>query len=275
MTIAYPDAPTALALPMSMGADRYQRGVDLAESVWESAPEPALTSFPVQPRTISMFRAEQMQNLPGSIALVADDDGTRRVVNGSGFDLRDAEVIDLSSRRRYRLGDLAHQTEATLGAPERFRRSRDESESESEDESTAPGSPLDWIDPEPFLDTLRRFDFTRPGERGEWRLVAWTPDPHPGQELRPAVDRHRGFRLIVAHLDYGPPPAHDDPSMTGIEPPTADAEPPPSRGRLGGPTIDPSNRVVLEALGIVPRKLFAGAILDRPVPPAPVSLEPE
>ena len=38
------------------------------------------------------------------------------------------------------------------------------------------------------------------------RLVAWTPGPHPGQKIEPKVDRNRGFRLVVVHLKYGPPP---------------------------------------------------------------------
>ena len=40
-------------------------------------------------------------------------------------------------------------------------------------------------------------------------MVAWSPDPFPGQVISPKVDRHRGVRLIVVHLAFGPPP---DPS---------------------------------------------------------------
>jgi hypothetical protein len=65
---------------------------------------------------------------------------------------------------------------------------------------------IDWLDAEPFLERLRSYGFGGPEDRGEVRLVAWAPDPHPGQAIEPKVDRHRGFRLVVAHLDYGPPP---------------------------------------------------------------------
>ncbi len=103
-TIAYPQEPTALALPMSMGPDRYQRGGDIARSVWESAPVPALTSFTVQPRSLAMFRAEQMDDIPGGISIT--EEGVKSVVNRTGLELRDAVVVHVASGDRYRLGNL-------------------------------------------------------------------------------------------------------------------------------------------------------------------------
>ena len=65
-TISYPNEPTALALPLDNG--RSIRGEDVTTSVWQSYPVPALQSFSVQPRSLSMFRAEQMLGLSGSIS---------------------------------------------------------------------------------------------------------------------------------------------------------------------------------------------------------------
>lgn len=219
--IAYPDEPSALALPMSLGGDRYQRGEDLAQSTWSAYPVPTLGSFPVQPRSVSMFRAEQMDNLPGGISLI-DQMGERSIVNQTGLELRDAEVLDVASRTRYRLGTIG--PDATVSLDESLREAiprrsdRSEAARSTGAASDAAAGALDWIEVDPFLAMLREYDFGRPEDRGEWRLVAWTPDPHPGQELTPAVDRHRGFRLVVAHLDYGPVPAHDSPDMIGDGP---------------------------------------------------------
>ena len=44
-------------------------GEDVRTSVWQSQPVPALERFSVQPRSVSLFRAEQMINLPGDVHL--------------------------------------------------------------------------------------------------------------------------------------------------------------------------------------------------------------
>src|SRR5262249_29668320 len=69
----------------------------------------------------------------------------------------------------------------------------------------------DWFDGNEsnrtaFLDLVRHYDWNRPEDRREIRRVAWPSAPHPGQRVTPKLDRHRGFRLVVAHLRYGPPP---------------------------------------------------------------------
>lgn len=215
--IAYPDKPSALALPMSMGADRYQRGADLAQSNWSSYPIPTLANFPVQPRSVAMFRSEQLDDLPGGIT-IQDEAGTRTIVNRSGLELRDAVVVDVAGRVRYRLGTV--NPEDAVPLDEAVAEPIPGDQQAEQGEITEAGgyqteSTLDWIDLNPFLSALHAYDFGRPEDRQEWRLVAWTPDPHPGQELTPAVDRHRGLRLVVAHLDYGAAPPHDAPIMIG------------------------------------------------------------
>ena len=72
-TISYPDDPTALALPLSSG--RAIGGEDVAVSSWRSYPVPALEGFLVQPRSLALFRAEQMATLTGTIRLESDEDG--------------------------------------------------------------------------------------------------------------------------------------------------------------------------------------------------------
>ena len=66
-SVSYPDDPTALALPLDNG--RSIRGEDISSSIWQSSPVPALLSFTVQPRSLAMFRAEQMLTLGGAVRL--------------------------------------------------------------------------------------------------------------------------------------------------------------------------------------------------------------
>ena len=106
-TISYPNDPTALALPIDSG--RSIRGEDVARSIFESYPVPTLADFTVQPRSMSMFRAEQMVGLAGAIRLEREGN-TRRLVNGSELELRDAVLIDLSAEKAGReraLGTIA------------------------------------------------------------------------------------------------------------------------------------------------------------------------
>src|SRR5262249_21281076 len=54
-----------------------------------------------------------------------------------------------------------------------------------------------------YLEKLRDYKPFGPEDRNEIRLVAWVDGEHPGELITPKVDRHRGFRLVVVHLDYG------------------------------------------------------------------------
>ncbi len=65
--------------------------------------------FTVQPRSLAMFRAEQMLSLAGPIRL-EDEGGKRRLVNGGELELRDAILIDRAGpteRRERWLGTIA------------------------------------------------------------------------------------------------------------------------------------------------------------------------
>ena len=161
-TISYPNNNTALALPMDNG--RSIRGEDVTTSVWQSAPVPSLSDLSVQPRSLSLFRAEEMATLVGAIQLEGDGEG-RRVVNGTDLELRDAILIDINGperdqwKERY-LGTIAPGGSVEVGAsaaakaPERI--------------EAGPGP-----DPNTFLRAVRTTWERRDENLGEIRLVAW------------------------------------------------------------------------------------------------------
>lgn len=192
--VSYPEDRSALALPMSAGDAL--RGETVAQSVWQSLPVPALLGLQVQPRSLILFRAEQMANMPGTIELVTDQ-GPRRVVNGTSLELRDAVLVD--GERRLNLGTIPPGGSIELAA----------AGAEGAPSKSTPAEK--WLDPEKFLNPLRKYERKRPEDQGEIRLVAWAPKFLPGQKVEPQVDRHRGMTLVVAHLDMGPPPSPDDP----------------------------------------------------------------
>jgi hypothetical protein len=214
-TISYPGEPSALALPLN--ANTSLRGEDITESSWQSSPLPALSGFRVEPRSLAMFRAEQMMDLGGMIGLVAGDGASagRRVANQTDLELREAVLIEdfpgKSGQRHYPLGNLGPGQVVELPEPGAMSGSPDAERPE-------------WVDLAKFLGPLKEYHWGRPEDRGGQRLVAWARDPRGGQELEPKVDRHRGFTLIVAHLGYGPPPSPDglefDLSADGVFIPT-------------------------------------------------------
>ena len=191
-TISYPNDPTALALPLATG--RSLRGEDVTLSSFQTQPIPALTGFMVQPRSLAMFRAEQMASLPGTIHLSPPGQGPRMVVNESGLDLKDVQVHELRPDKvlvGVRIGSLAAGASIPLGELGPLKPIT----------AQTPGE----LDPRPFLDLIReRSVATRPEEVGELRLIAWAEKTLSGQAVDPPVDRLRGFTLVVAHLQASP-----------------------------------------------------------------------
>ncbi|MBV8610363.1 MAG: hypothetical protein JO034_23255 [Singulisphaera sp.] len=255
-TISYPNDPTALALPMDRG--RSLAGEDLTTSIFRSYPTPALEGFQVQPRSLSMFRAEQMVSIGGTVAL-ASDEGPRRVVNTTDLELRDAVLVDVNGpgdRRETYLGTI------TPGA------------SVEVEEASAP--PLDskalpkgTLDPSRLLRELRGFAEGRPEEKGEVRLVAWSPRPFGGQTLEPSVDRQRGLALVVVHLRFGPPPAPDGPRYHAL---ALGPEVGPSTFRRPIPEREPERaRVLMEGMRADRAMYRRGGRRHVPVPPLSVS----
>ncbi len=197
-TISYPNNNTALALPLGTG--RSIPGEDRTMSVWQSTPVPSLSNLTVQPRSLSLFRAEEMTPMAGAIRL--EEDGTaRRVVNGSELELRDATLIDINGpdrdkwKERY-LGTIAPGGSVEIG-------------------DAVATEPPPRIDAGPGLDfdTFFRAVSTtwerRDENFGEIRLVAWVARAIPGQVIDPPPDRLRGSTAVLVHLRSGPPPSPD------------------------------------------------------------------
>jgi len=190
--ISYPDDPSALALPLN--TQRALRGEESTTSIFESFPEPALKGFQVQPRSLSMFRAEAIVEVPAALAdappgISLSLGGDKpSLANNTPMDLHDAVLISTDDDTVTNLGTIRAGETVPIGdAP------RPKSE-----------AVVEWTDVAPFLEKLVAYRFDVPEERGEVRLVAWTPGPHPGQAIAPKIDRVRGFRLVVVHLRYGP-----------------------------------------------------------------------
>jgi len=202
-TVGYPDERDAVALPLNMQSSLRGEGVE--QSNWQSSPFPALVGFPVQPRSLAMFRAEAFTDLKGTIALREEAGKAPAIVNTTGLKLRDAVLVrNLGPTPEFvPLGDIGGRTSVAVGPT-------------GTPIAPAPGG---WVDPSAFLMKLREYRFDRPEDAGEVRLVAWAEGPHPGQNIEPAVDRHRGFRLVVVHLKYGPPPSPSLPPY--VDPPAA------------------------------------------------------
>jgi hypothetical protein len=194
--VSYPDDPTALALPLDNG--RSIRGEDISSSVWQSSPVPALLNFLVQPRSLALFRAEQMLTLGGVIRLQVEGE-KRRVMNESGIELKDAVLIESTgagkSTKRW-LGTIkpSASVEIPPAAPDL--------ELPRIDSSPGP-------DANPFLNALQASLGEREEDQGELRLIAWVKSTVDGQLIEPAIDRKRGFTAVLVHLRSGPPPSPD------------------------------------------------------------------
>jgi len=189
--ISYPGDLDALALPLN--TEGGLKGDEVAQSAWSSAPVPTLSGFAVQPRSLAMFRAEQMVDLRGAIALTTPQGGAGRVVNRTDLELRDAAIVEPGADP-VPLGTIPPGGSVEVGG--------------------GPGAAeagKGWTDRGRFLKMLQAYSWGRPEDRGEKRLVAWVDGARPGQVVVPAVDRARGLTLVVAHLRHGPPPGPDGP----------------------------------------------------------------
>ncbi len=214
--IAYPDDPSSLVLPML--ASQALRGESYDYATFQSSPVPSLVDYQVQPRSLSMFHAESMVDLGGGIELKGDlDSGT--LVNGTDLELLDAVLVDTSVKPQN--GEGATKSTANegrlvwLGRIGPWPRTPEQAQTKAHEislrglsatppEKTTLGD-VDWANLDNFLKPLTDYDWNQPADQGELRLVAWVKDPHPGQKMTPSVDRHRGFRLVVAHLQYRMP----------------------------------------------------------------------
>jgi hypothetical protein len=197
-TISYPNDPMAVILPLATGQSI--RSEDITSSAFQCYPVPALVGLEVQPRSLAMYRAEQMLSLSGAIRLEGQEQD-RRVVNGTGLELRDAILIDLAGpgqRRERFLGTIPAGASVEIGGPD--------AAPPPEQVDAGPGP-----DANPLLRELRSTLEPREENNGEIRLVAWVSGPIEGQVIEPAVDRHRGFTAVLVHLRSGTAPSPDGP----------------------------------------------------------------
>jgi hypothetical protein len=192
--LSYPNDPTALALPMDTG--RSIRGEQIASSAWQSYPVPALAGLSVEPRSLSLYRAEQMLALKGPIRIEGEGED-RRIVNESGQELKGATLVDRGGPgkpKEWYLGAIAAGASVAIGHLQ---------EQPSPEQAEFPAGP----DPAAFLGLLKQEYEDRSENQGELRLVAWVPETVAGQLIEPPVDRRRGFTAIVVHLRCGSPPS--------------------------------------------------------------------
>jgi hypothetical protein len=215
VSVSFPASTSPLALPLDQG--NTVAGSDIAQSSWDSFPEPTLKDVPVPPRSLTMIRAEQMLDLPGPVLLERPSSGAITVTNRTGLELRDAMVVRVADGATFRVGLLKPDQTATLGEPgplpDELNANDDDKDDATDDAKPEPepADPSLWLAPARFLAMLARHRENNAVEAGEWRLVAWVPGPDPLESFGPAMDRHRGTRFVVAHLDYGPAPAFDLP----------------------------------------------------------------
>ncbi len=193
-TLLYPNDPTALALPMDTG--RSIRGEQIAGSSWQSYPVPQLVGLSVEPRSLSLYRAEQMLALKGPIRLEGEAE-SRKIVNESGQDLKDATLVDMggpAKPKEWYLGTIAAGASVEIG--------KLQDQPPPDNTVVVPGP-----DPAPFVSLLKKEYEDRSENQGELRLVAWVPETVNGQVIDPPVDRRRGFTAVVVHLRCGNPPS--------------------------------------------------------------------
>jgi hypothetical protein len=225
-TLSYPSDSSPLSLPMK--ADAGLRGQELEMSSWVSSPAPQLAGLQVQPRSLSMFRAEQMVGLGGRISLEADEEGRRVINNLTELELRDAALIDVTGRRRYPIGTIAPGSSVAVG---------DEWQALDKEDREVPTPPDCWANIGGLRDRIDAYEPKGPQEVGELRLVAWTDKAWPGLAIAPSVDRQRGVTLVVVHMRFGPPPSPDGPTydLAVANPrPAPPGDAPPSRIIQGG-----------------------------------------
>lgn len=148
-----------------------------------------------------MYRSEQMTSLSGTIAFEGEGD-SRRLVNGTDLVLRDAVLVDCDMHSETYLGTVGPGEKVAVA-------SRGSTPAE-----IIPDIPV--LDPTNLWSLLRKTVEPRPENRGELRLVAWSPQPIGGQTITPEVDRHRGLTLVVAHLRFGPPPSPNAPEYNQL-----------------------------------------------------------
>ena len=199
-------------LPFPASGDPRATGLKMGESpqrvTYRYGSEIRLEDLRVRSSSAQMTHCEQMLDLGDGIQWHEPTPGLHRVINRTGFNLRDAAVVRKTDDGRVVtawLGtiepegsaDVADrwQTSTTEANPDGFWGDRREQVKETA-RGVAPGT----LTLRPLLGLAERADKMK---AGDVRLVAWTDEPLPGMNVRPVAPQKRQLALFVANLKYG------------------------------------------------------------------------
>ncbi|NLX98168.1 MAG: hypothetical protein GXY83_18570 [Rhodopirellula sp.] len=209
--------PDALVLPFpaQSGDKDTQARFGRSELEYRYENDIALKGLQIRSNTTGLAHSEQMLDLGGGLSLRLKKSGEYEFFNGSDLSLRGAGVIrrlggesnggkPTDDIEGCWLGDVA----PGASLPVRFRRHPVDAKKplwpqRSRRPETARTRPSGTLSLHRLLALAEKTDQMQPGDV---RLVAWTDQPLPGVEIRPAASQARQVGLVIAHLDYGHPP---------------------------------------------------------------------
>ncbi len=218
---------SAVAMPLATGTLRRDQHIDRVRL--DRGVPIAMGRYEVAPRSIGLVRAEEMTALGGPVRFrtKAGDTGDPteeaavpfEIENQTGLELWDARLLSTPpggrETRRDFVGDLGPGARIEWAGPGRVRKTREAAAAAATKwhrlpltEATQEGQAgehstvreLGGLDPGRVLATIETH-LTEPGAH----LVAWMPQPMPGQEIDPAPDRSIGFTVVLVHLRVDPP----------------------------------------------------------------------
>ena len=170
--------------------------------------EVRLEDLRVRSSSAQMTHCEQMLDLGGPVQWLERSPGMHRVVNRTGFQLRDAGVIRKTDDGRVVtawLGTIDPEEVADVAG--RWKASSNEKSSDGfwpEHRElvaeTGRGAETGTLALRPLLLLAERAEEMKPGDV---RLVAWIDEALPGMNVRPAAPQKRHLALVVANLRYG------------------------------------------------------------------------
>lgn len=190
--IGFPNDLNAVCLPQAYSASRADES---QTSTFSYTPLPTLSSFQVQPRSLSFYRSEQMVGLPGPIRMIENGSDTF-IENRTKLNLHNV-VITGPQGARFAMGELGAGQSRLI---------TDSDTLVATESIVSRKELLGDLDPEPFLNLLADNPFKSAVDLDGWRLVGWSDAMIEGTVVEPAPDRVRGFTLVIAHLKSGPTP---------------------------------------------------------------------
>lgn len=199
-------------LPFPATGDPKATGLKYGESPqrvsYRYGSEVRLEDLRVQSSSAQMTHCEQMLELGGGIQWLEPSPGMHRVVNRTGYQLRDAGVVRKTADGRIVtawLGTIDPEEIADVAG--RWQPAAGESEtnglwSERRDQVTETGRGVEagTLTLRPLLLLAENAEKMQPGDV---RLIAWTDELLPGMNVRPVAPQKRRLALVVANLQFG------------------------------------------------------------------------